>query len=112
MSREVQRRRTTKKRMMISYENLSDELKIALKEHYPDGYANYITRVDKPNGGCFYGVMLETEDTIYFVKITVKVDNKSAEDIEKDLFAEEDLIVDEIKGADQIDEVADVSDED
>ncbi len=78
--------RTPKKRVMISYENLPQELLTMLKEKYPNGLTDHMTRVDKPNGDFFHGVLLETEDTSYFVKIAVKVDNKSSEDIEKDLF--------------------------
>ncbi len=78
--------KTPKRRMMTSYENLSEELLELLKERYPNGLTDHMTRVDKPDGTFFHGVMLETEDTSYFVKISVKVDNKTQEDIEKDLF--------------------------
>lgn len=91
-----------KKRVVTSYENLSDELLTALKERYPLGFTDYMIRVDKPDGTFFYGVVFETDDTNYLVKISVKIDNKAKEDIEKDLFADEDADNDEIKGADEI----------
>ncbi|MFI3288059.1 MAG: hypothetical protein R3Y61_06250 [Rikenellaceae bacterium] len=93
---------------MTSYENLSDELKVQLKERYPDGFTDHMTRVDKPNGDFFYGVVLETQDTIYFVKISVKIDDKTQEDIEKDIFAPSVDEVADLKGAE---EIADTSDQ-
>ncbi len=93
--------RTAKKRVMTSYANLSDELKVTLKEKYPMGFADVMSRVDKPNGDFFYGVMLETEDTSYFVKIDVKVDDKGEEDLDKMLFADEPEEI-SLKGAEDI----------
>ena len=48
-----------KKRAVISYENMSEELMEAFKEKYPRGYADYmgdIFKVDKPDGTSFYAV--------------------------------------------------------
>lgn len=95
---------TNKKRVVISFENLSSDLVAALKERYPNGFEDKMIRVDKPNGDFFYGVVLETEDTNYLVKIAVRVDDKAQEEIEKDLFADDDTESDEIKGADEISE--------
>lgn len=94
--------KAAKKRVVTSYENLSSELVAALKERYPLGFTDQMIRVDKPNGEFFYGVVFETEDTNYLVKISVKIDNKAKEEIEKDLFADEDAENDDIKGADEI----------
>lgn len=102
---------TARRRVVTSYENLSPELIEALKERYPLGFTDYMTRVDKPNGEFFYGVMFETEDTSYFVKISVRVDDKAKEEIEKDLFSDEEAETDEIKGADDIAESGENEDE-
>lgn len=96
-----------KRRVVISYENLSDELREALKERYPLGFTDFMIRVDKPNGEFFYGVVLETEETSYLVKVKVKVDQAPSEDIEKDLYGDGDQD-DDIKGAE---EIADSSEE-
>ncbi len=90
-----------KRRVMTSYDKLSSELKSLLKERYPDGFTDHMTRIDKPNGDFFYGVMLETEDSIYFVKISVKIDDKAQEEIEKDLFSSDMEEID-VKGAEDI----------
>ncbi len=97
-----------KRRVMTSYEKLSDELIELLKKQYPDGFTDHMTRVEKPNGELCYGVMLETEDTAYFVKISVKIDDKAKEDIEKELFADSAEIDGEMaKGGDEIPDIAD-----
>lgn len=103
-NKSVIEKKATKKRVVTSYENLSNELVVALKERYPLGFTDNMIRVDKPNGDFFYGVVFETDDTSYLVKISVKVDNKAKEEIEKDLFADEEVENDEIKGADEISE--------
>ena len=80
-----------KKRAVISYENMSDELMDAFREKYPHGYADYmgdIFKVEKPDGSSFYAVSLEIPDALYLVKIKVKVDDYG--DVENELFKDED----------------------
>jgi len=80
-----------KKRAVISYENMSQELMDAFKEKYPHGYADYlgdIFKVDKPDGTSFYAVSLEIPDAIYLVKIKVKIDDY--DDVQDDLFKDVD----------------------
>ena len=76
-----------KKRAVISYENMSDELMDAFREKYPHGYADYmadIVKIDKPDGTFFHVVEVEIPDALYLVKIKVKVDDYA--EAEKDLF--------------------------
>ncbi|MCQ2294550.1 MAG: hypothetical protein MJZ67_02755 [Bacteroidales bacterium] len=83
-------RRIHKKNLIVSYKNLSDELKLTFKELYPEGYEDYLQRFDKPNGDTIFVVPMETEDTVYMVKFDVKIDTTlTDEDIEKDFFDEE-----------------------
>ncbi len=88
-----------KKKIAISYANLSDALLEAFKARYPLGYSDAMIRVNKPSGEFFYVVPLETEDTSYLVKVDVKIDTKPEEELEKDYYSEEE---EEISGADQI----------
>ena len=85
----------SKKRIIISYDNMSQDLKDAFDRKYPHGYADYmgdIMRVDKPDGTCFYAVQFKpeaeedevVEDVLYLVKIVVNTDD--VEEVEKDLF--------------------------
>lgn len=99
----------TKKRVAISYANLTPELLDALKAKYPYGYTDYMIRIDKPNGDFFYAVVLETDDTTYLVKVNVKIDTNPQEEIEKELFEADE--VDDIKSADDVADVADSEDE-
>jgi hypothetical protein len=75
---------TTKRRAVISFENMSDELAAAFAEKYPKGYTEYfqdLVKYDKPDGTSFYAVTVEIPDAIYLVKIQVKTDD--AEDLER-----------------------------
>ena len=92
-----------KKRVVISYKNLSEELQEQLKAQYPNGYTDSMMRIDKPNGEFFYAVILETEEINYLVKIEVKIDDGNIDDDDKEYYDED------IKGAD---ELADAEDED
>ncbi|EKD30878.1 MAG: hypothetical protein ACD_77C00459G0008 [uncultured bacterium] len=68
----------SKKRLAVSYNNLSPEILAILKERYPKGYADYmgeIFKVDKPDGSFFYAISLEVPDAIYLVKVDVKIDD-------------------------------------
>lgn len=81
---------TTKRRGVVSYENMSEELAAAFAEKYPKGYSDYFTdlvKYDKPDGTSFYAVMIEIPDAIYLVKIKVKTDD--VEDLERWLDGED-----------------------
>ena len=83
--------RLQKKRLVVSYANMSPELAVAFKEKYPKGYADYmgdIFKVDKPDGTFFYAISLEIPDAIYLIKIDVKVDDY--EEAEKGIFGDGD----------------------
>ena len=80
-----------KKRAVVSYENMSEELAAAFAEKYPKGFSDYfadLMKYDKPDGTCFYAVTVEIPDAIYLVKIKVKTDD--AEDIERWLDGDDD----------------------
>lgn len=84
-----------KKRFVVSYDTMSQDLKDAFDRKYPHGYADYmgdILKVDKPDGSCFHAVRFQPEaedgqvvdDALYLVKINVNTDN--VEEVEKELF--------------------------
>lgn len=89
-----------KKRVVTSYANLPEKLQEAFKEKYPLGYTDFMMRVDKPNGEFFYGVMLETEEANYLVKVNVKIDSGTDEELDKEIYGDDEP--DEIHGADEI----------
>ena len=87
----------TKKRLVTSYNNLTTEQQDEVKALYPRGFAEVMTRIDKPNGDFFYVVPYETEEVSYLVKIDVKIDDGAEDDGIDDFYAD-----DEIKGADEL----------
>ena len=78
-----------KKNLIVSYKNLTEDLKEKFKETYPDGYNDYLQRFTKPNGEIIFVVPFETEDTCYMVKFEVKIDTLG-EDLDKALFDDDD----------------------
>lgn len=76
-----------KKKLIVSYKNLSEDLLEKFKEAYPEGYKDYIQKTIKPNGEPIFVVPFETEDTSYMVKFEVKIDTGLIEDdLDKDLY--------------------------
>ena len=83
-------RRNHKKNLIVSYKNLSEELKEMFKECYPEGYSDYLQRFEKPNGEVIFVAPMETEETVYMVKFDVKIDTTyTDDDIDKDYYDEE-----------------------
>jgi len=79
-----------KKRAIVSYENMSEELAAAFNEKYPKGMASYlpdVKKIDKPDGTSIYTVTVEIPSAIYLVKIKMKVDD--TEDIDRWLEGED-----------------------
>ena len=87
---------STKKRLVTSFNNLSQEQQEEVKALYPRGFAEVMTRIDKPNGDFFYAVPFDTEEVAYLVKIDVKIDDKAHEEDDKDYYD------DDLKGADEL----------
>ncbi len=79
--------RVTKRRLVTSFQNLTQDIQTAVKEQYPLGYTDAMMRIDKPNGDFFYAVPFETEEIFYLVKIDVKIDDSDA--LDKELFSED-----------------------
>jgi len=67
-----------KKRLVVSYENMSEELAAAFAEKYPRGVIDYlpdVKKIDKPDGTSIYTVTIEIPTAIYLVKVKVKIDD-------------------------------------
>ena len=89
----------TRKRHVVSYENMSAEVAAIFAEKYPKGFNDYLadlTKYTKPDGPPFYAVTIETQDSIYLVKIKVRTDD--LEDIERWLEGEEDAENEQVAG--------------
>jgi hypothetical protein len=58
-----------KKRIIKSYEQLSEELVERLKEKYPDGYEDRTITFTNPRGEIEVAIPFETEDIYYLIKL-------------------------------------------
>jgi len=95
----------SKKRVVVSIENLSEELKEELKARYPLGFNDHLIRINKPSGDFFHSVVLEMTDVTYLVKVKVRVDKNPNEDLDKDYFDGQTEDAD-MKSADEIPDTA------
>ena len=89
-----------RKRHVVSYENMSEEVAAAFNAKYPKGFNDYLTdlvKYTKPDGTPFYAVTLEFPDSIYLVKIKIKTDDM--DDIERWLEGEEEAEESQVTGA-------------
>jgi len=81
----------SKKRVIISLNNLPSEIKEEFQKTYPYGYSDKVQKIQKPNGDTIFVVPLETESAIYMVKVDVKIDTKMTdEEFEKAYLMHED----------------------
>mgnify|MGYP000853095691 FL=1 len=81
--------KVNKKRVIISFNKLTTEQIVQFSEAYPEGYASHIQKITKPSGEIIYVVPFETTDTIFMVKIDVKVDQKlTEEEYDKEIFSQ------------------------
>ena len=97
---------STKKRLVTSFNNLSSEQQEEVKALYPRGYADVMTRIDKPNGEPIFVVPYETDEISYLVKVDVKIDD-ATDDVDDDFYGD-----DELKGADEIQDDGSMDDDD
>lgn len=72
----------TKKKIVTSMDKLTPDVLEAIYKKYPDGWANHVMRITKPNGEFFHAITVDTAEISYLVKVVVKVDSKS--DLEKE----------------------------
>ncbi|MDD2197584.1 MAG: hypothetical protein PHE03_12765 [Bacteroidales bacterium] len=83
----------TRKKLVISYKNLSPELLMLIKNKYPNGYSDHVIKVTKPNNDFFHAITIDTEEASYLVKVNVKIDTKPKDDDQrKGFFSDSDSI--------------------
>lgn len=87
----MERKTANKKRVVTSYKNLSPEILEEVKKKYPNGWNDFVIKVEKPTGDFFYAITLDTPEVSYLIKVDVKIDNRiKGEDEDKDIFGSED----------------------
>lgn len=72
----------SKKKVIKSLENLSDDLKELLREQYPNGYESSITRITNAKKEPIFVFPLETDDATYLVKVPVTKNSEGEYDID------------------------------
>ena len=60
----------SRKRHVVSFENMSEELAAVFNDKYPKGFSDYLpdlVKYTKPDGTPFNAVTIESPDSIYLV---------------------------------------------
>lgn len=73
-----------KNRVIKSLETVSDELKAFIKQQYPNGYEDSITRIQNAKRESIFVFPLETEETAYLIKVTATKNSAGGYDIESE----------------------------
>jgi hypothetical protein len=72
----------SKKRVIKSLENLSDDLKELLRDQYPNGYESSITRITNAKKEPIFVFPLETADATYLIKVPATKNSDGEYDVE------------------------------
>lgn len=72
----------SKKKVIKSLENLSEELKDLIRDQYPNGYESSITRITNAKKEPIFVFPLETDDATYLVKVPVTKNSDGEYDVE------------------------------
>jgi len=71
-----------KKRVIKSLENLSNDLKELMHEQYPNGYESSITRITNAKKEPIFVFPLETDDSVYLVKVPATKNSDGGYDVD------------------------------
>jgi hypothetical protein len=80
----------SKKKVIKSLENLSEELKELLRDQYPNGYEGSITRITNAKKEPIFVFPLETDDATYLIKVPATKNSEGEYDVESKPEPEED----------------------
>jgi len=72
----------SKKKVIKSLENLTEDLQELLRNQYPNGYESSITRITNAKREPIFVFPLETEDATYLVKVPVTKNSDGEYDVE------------------------------
>ncbi len=72
----------TKKRVIKSLESLSDPLRDLMRDQYPNGYEASITRIANAKNEPIFVFPLETDDSVYLVKVPATKNSNGGYDVE------------------------------
>jgi len=63
-----------KKRVIVDYKNITEDLLTLLTETYPYGYEDVVVKFKNAKGENVQSIPLETQDTKYLVKVGIELD--------------------------------------
>jgi hypothetical protein len=72
----------SKKKVIKSLENLSDELRELIKDQYPNGYESSISRIVNAKRESIFVFPLETSDATYLVKVPATKNSEGEYDVD------------------------------
>lgn len=72
----------SKKRVIKSLENLTDELRELMRDQYPNGYESSISRITNAKKEPIFVFPLETEDATYLIKVPATRNSEGEYDVE------------------------------
>jgi hypothetical protein len=72
----------SKKRVIKSLENLSEDLRELLRDQYPSGYESSITRITNAKKEPIFVFPLETQDATYLIKVPATKNSDGEYDVE------------------------------
>jgi hypothetical protein len=72
----------SKKRIIKSLENLSEDLRDLMHDQYPNGYEASITRISNAKNEPIFVFPLETDDSVYLVKVPATKNSDGGYDVE------------------------------
>ncbi len=96
----------TKKRVIKSLENLSENLRELMREQYPNGYEASISRITNAKKEPIFVFPLETDDAVFLVKVPTTKNSDGGYDVEsgkKQEFESDDDDVRPVVGDDDFD---------
>ena len=71
-----------KKRVIKSLENLTEDLRDLLRAQYPNGYESSIARITNAKKEPIFVFPLETDDSVYLVKVPATKNSDGGYDVE------------------------------
>jgi hypothetical protein len=77
-----------KKKRIISQENLDPKVLEMFQKKYPNGFTGFVQNITSPKGENLHVVPLETDDSIFLVKVKVVV-KKTREDEDEEDFGDD-----------------------
>ncbi len=89
-----------KKRVIKSLENLSENLRDLMRDQYPNGYEASITRITNAKKEPIFVFPLETDDSVYLVKVPATKNSDGGYDVESSKPQEFDPAADPAEAAD------------